>query len=287
MDQALVQKQYINNSKKWWTFYVWLNHFLYNGYMNDIKNRFLNQLSNWNHYELVFGFLSIILILVLSIVTIDSTIPVWLTVSSIIAGVTGVIATLLIAKQSWWNYWWGFIQIILYGIIALASSIYGDFILNFLFFLPMSIYGLFYWKKNEKETDIVSSKKLSRNEIIKYSFVGFLSFIVVSLILLFGTNDALPWLDSASTIFSIFGMFLMIRAYREQYLIWAVVNIISTTMWFVILFTGNSYALPIAIMYLVFTVIGVWGWINWYKKPVYTGHVPIKNCSTGTKAVYK
>lgn len=244
------------------------------------------QVANWSKYELIYGLVIVTTLLSISIIGISPETPIWLTIISIIAGFTGVLGTMLAAKKSTWNYLWGIIHIVLYGTVSLASGVYGDFVLNIFYFLPLNIYAVFVWRGMSDKNGIVKPKKLSK----KYAVITFVSTMVgwVSFaLILTAFGDVAPWLDSFSTVFSVVGMILMMKAYKEQYYIWTAVNIISVLMWIVSLSLGNSAAIPMIIMWSCYVLNGLWGLYNWSKKPEYVGNRPISGSSTGTKAIYK
>ncbi|NQX83653.1 MAG: nicotinamide mononucleotide transporter [Mycoplasmataceae bacterium] len=254
--------------------------------LKKFSNSFLKQLSNWNKYEIIYGALVTIILLTISIITVSQDSPIWISVISIMAGFFGVWGTLLAAKRSVWNYFWGIIHIVLYGITSFYARLYGDFMLNIFFFLPTNIYAIWIWKSRENDMGQVNPRKLK----LKHKIIISLSTVIFTVLyafLLDFLGDAAPWLDSASTVLSVTGMFLMIYAFREQYFIWILVNIVSTIMWIISLSLGNTAAIPMVIMWSIYILSGFWGLYNWYRKPKYIGYKYIKGASNGTKAIYK
>lgn len=64
-----------------------------------------------------------------------------------VAAITGIVCVILVAKEDITNYYWGFINALTYGAIAWYSGYYGDWILNWFFFLPFQGIGWIVWKK--------------------------------------------------------------------------------------------------------------------------------------------
>ena len=52
-----------------------------------------------------------------------------------LAGVTGVICVVLVAKGSIWNYLFGLVNVSLYAYISYKAALYGDAALNALYYL--------------------------------------------------------------------------------------------------------------------------------------------------------
>ena len=64
-----------------------------------------------------------------------------------IAGISGVLCVVLVAKGSIWNYLFGLINVSMYAYISYKASLYGDAALNALYYLPMQFIGWWQWRK--------------------------------------------------------------------------------------------------------------------------------------------
>ena len=109
------------------------------------------------------------------------------------------------------------------------------------------IYHYNLWSKNTKEEDDeVQGKKLNiKHSIILLIITGIGIFLYQYLLNhLGGTN---PLLDSASTVISVVANLLMVLRYREQWLLWIVIDIITVIMW------------------AVYLVNAFYGYYNWSK----------------------
>ena len=81
----------------------------------------------------------------------------------VIAVISGVISVVLAAKGHIGYYFFGIINIVAYIIIGYIASLYGEVMLNTLYYLPMQFVGLYFWKKNlNKEEKIVKAAFLKR-----------------------------------------------------------------------------------------------------------------------------
>jgi nicotinamide mononucleotide transporter len=72
-----------------------------------------------------------------------------------------------------------------------------------------------------------------------------------------GGNGTL--LDSASTIISVFANLLMMLRYREQWLLWIIIDAITVVMW---LIAGD---LIMVTMWSVYLINAFYGYYNWTK----------------------
>ncbi|NCB03572.1 MAG: nicotinamide riboside transporter PnuC, partial [Spirochaetia bacterium] len=161
----------------------------------------------------------------------------------------------------------GFVNVIAYAWAAYLWSLYGDFMLNALYFLPMQFVGWYLWVKPEakEKPDIVYGKKMGVKSKIFWLLGTVISVIIYGrfLSLLEGNT---PYLDSMSTVFSIIAMILMAKRYMEQWILWIVVDVVSSIMWLNICFNeGGMMNLGLAIMWILWTINAIYGWIKWRK----------------------
>ena len=61
-----------------------------------------------------------------------------------LGAITGVICVVLVAKGNLYNYAFGIVNAIGYGTVAWQTGYYGDWLLNWFFFLPTQIFILIY-----------------------------------------------------------------------------------------------------------------------------------------------
>lgn len=225
-----------------------------------------NTSEPWSLFDIVWFAAQLIILLILNVVLLALDGITVVTIMSLVASMTGGVCTWLIVKKDNTNYYYGIANVILYGIIAFVSTVYGDFILNIFIFLPLNVWGFIEWSKrtNEAESDgVIESRRLSVMWLIILTVALAVCVAISGSLLLFFTNDVAPFLDSTSTWLSIFAMVLMIFYFREQYWIWIVVNVVSVLMWVQVLFTGDATALVFIGMFGIYTINAVIGIIRW------------------------
>ncbi len=182
------------------------------------------------------------------------------------ASLTGMLCVVLTAKGKISSFYWGLINIFAYSYVAYSSAYYGDVILNMLYFLPMTFFGIYFWGKNSKkkdETKVVLVKKLSwRNKILVFG---------LSLILVYGLGlflkmiqGTLPFVDSTTTIFSIIATILLTKRYADQWFYWIMVDIWSIVMW-VFIFVRDGNQVSMLVMWTAFLANALYGYYNWLK----------------------
>ncbi len=183
----------------------------------------------------------------------------WYLIIDAIAAISGIFCVVLCAKGKKSQYIWGFFNIVGYVIIAFVNKYYGEVMLNALYYLPSQFIGYYLWNKNmNDDTKDVKGKKLNLVQsiiLVILIVVGVIGYKVV-LDYLSGTKTLL---DSASTVTSVVANALMMMRYREQWLLWIIIDIITVVMWALV----GDYVM--VTMWAVYTINAFYGYYNWTK----------------------
>ena len=155
----------------------------------------------------------------------------WYILLSSISAICGIFCVVLCAAGKKSQYYWGFINIVAYVAVAWISKYYGEVMLNALYYLPTQFIGLYFWNKHyNQKSETVKSKKMSLPVIVVSLIVtGFFIWGYRQVLVSLGGNAT--WLDSASTSFALIANALMVMRYREQWVLWIVVDAITVIMW--------------------------------------------------------
>lgn len=206
-----------------------------------------------------------------------------------ISALTGVWCVILVARGSIHNWWIGLINAILYGWLSFVTGYYGDWLINWFFFVPTQIWIFYTWKDNLRSKDIVKMKKFSFFEriiIIIGSVLGIIlfglfltqvnSWLTIQLQLnqsiygtitsLFGISLLGPLFDATTEMLQFLGQIFLIKRYAEQWFMWIGTNVFSVIMWFsVVLLIPDSlpWSLPTLIMWFGFLVNSFYGLYTW------------------------
>jgi nicotinamide mononucleotide transporter len=178
----------------------------------------------------------------------------------IFALVTGVIYVILEIMQK--NAMW------VVGILTASACafsfgvqhVWASMGLN-IYYVAMSVIGLYKWRKDQGK---VAEGDIHLNTITKgaafWSGIAALAGTLAFIWILRKTGDAAPELDAAATVLSIIGTWWLAMSYLEQWFIWIVADVITTTLCIV---TGQ-YAL--AALYLAYIVSAVYGYFHWKRR---------------------
>ena len=179
------------------------------------------------------------------------------------AAISGIICVVLCAKGKKSQYIWGVVNVIGYIIIAFLNKYYGEVMLNALYYLPSQFIGYYLWNKHQnKEKNKVNGRKLNlKNSILLLMACSF-SILGYKMILdMLGGNSTL--LDSASTVISVVANSLMLLRYREQWLLWILIDAITVVMWVIV---GDFIMVTMWIVYLINAFNGYYNWTKIAKE---------------------
>lgn len=184
-----------------------------------------------------------------------------------VAGISGVVCVVLVAKRSMLNYLFGLVNVTLYALIAYKSRIYGDAVLNAFYYLPMQFVGWFSWRRNLSSDDgsRVEARTLSVRGRIVWSIIT-AAAVTLCAVVLKRVGDPQPVKDSATTVMSVIAMYFMTRMLAEQWVLWIVVNVISVIMWAICTARGDAHAALMVIMWAFYLANSVNGLVVWSRK---------------------
>lgn len=189
----------------------------------------------------------------------DTESPWYYTLLSSTAAVCGIMNVVLCAKGRKSQYYWGLVNIASYIAISAMSKLYGEVMLNTFYYIPLQFIGLYMWRKNySKDSDSVKVRKMKVIPAIILVIVTGIGICLYKYILsAIGGNSV--WLDSTSTVISVVANALMVLRYREQYLLWLIVNVVTTVMWAL---KGDPI---MTTMWAVYAFNAVYGYYLWNK----------------------
>ena len=158
---------------------------------------------------------------------IDKSTPLIYNIISAAAAICGIFCVVICAAGKKSQYYWGFANIIAYIIVSWQNKFFGEVMLNALYYFPSQFVGLYLWKKNYNEScEQVNGKKMKPAALIlMLSATGLGIVLYKELLAWLGGSSA--WLDSTSTVISITANALMITRYREQWILWIIVDAVT------------------------------------------------------------
>ena len=217
--------------------------------------RLKNEFKGWRLWELLWFAANLAIILALSIYWNDSLI-------GIFSALTGVAYVVCNGKGKLMAYVFGVANAVLYTIVSWQARFYGEVMLNALYYLPMQFYGFYIWSKNmNTETGEVNKRRLSVKGrlqlVLAISVISVAYGFVLRLI-----GGEMPFVDSLSTVVSVFAMVMSIKMCMEQWTLWFIVNAVSTVMWAVAFYRGSE-SISTLVMWSVYLANSIVMHLKW------------------------
>ncbi|MGO1245097.1 MAG: nicotinamide riboside transporter PnuC [Sphingobacterium sp.] len=175
----------------------------------------------------------------------------WLELSAV---AFGVIQVFLSKANKLSNYYFGIISILLTISVYFDARLYAEILLN-LYYLAMSIYGIWYWKfKSYQETPITNCTKREWGIVIAIVLGGYI-FLYSSLVNF--TDSDVPFLDAIVSSTAWAGMWLLAKRKIENWILLNISNIIAIPL----LFHKNLYLF--ACLTIVLFIVAIFGYLKW------------------------
>lgn len=188
-----------------------------------------------------------------------------------IAGITGVLCVVLVAKGSIWNYVFGIVNVSLYAFISYKADLYGDAALNALYYVPMQFIGWWQWRKrgaglsgDSQGGPQVKARRFTWKQRAVLA-AGCVAAVVAGGLLLDFLGDPQPFKDSTTTVLSIVAQALMALAFMEQWALWIITNVVSVVMWCICVVRGEAHAAVMVIMWSFYLLNSINGMRVWMK----------------------
>lgn len=131
------------------------------------------------------------------------------------------------------------------------------------YYLIMGVIGILEWNKAEvKSSEGVKIRKMSK-KIALLSLLAFVPTLALLFFLLRVASDPYPLTDAFIGASGVIGTIWLVRLHLENWIIWLISDIVSTILCLV------SGLYPMAVLYLVYTLMSIVGWRQWKKEGRY------------------
>ncbi|OOF67704.1 nicotinamide riboside transporter PnuC [Rodentibacter caecimuris] len=209
--------------------------------------------SGWKPFEVIWLILFLSAQLVAYIIQPDS----WL---ALISGIAGILCVVFVSKGKVSNYFFGLIFAYSYFYVAWGQNFLGEMNTTLYVYIPSQFIGYFLWKDNLQKDEQGAQSVVSKSLTLK-GWLGLIAFIAIgTFIFIQALNMAggsSTNLDGLTTIIVVAAQALMILRYREQWILWIVLNILSIYLW---VETPAMY-----LMYSAYLLNSLYGYYNWSK----------------------
>lgn len=178
---------------------------------------------------------------------------------SLVSGVLGICSVVLGAQGNILSFVFGFAQVATYTYLCCIERFYAEIAMNIYYFITM-IYGVYCWRKRLTNNSMqLQTRRLSAKTLPWIIVAIIILSVLVGWLLGRYTDDPQPYMDAFTTVPAIAAQLLMVLAYREQWYLWLVVDLLAVVMWL----RAENYCM--AAQYAFWCANCVYGYIQWTK----------------------
>jgi nicotinamide mononucleotide transporter len=198
-----------------------------------------------------------------------------------IAVLLSIAYVILAARENQWCWLAAFLSTAIYTILFFHVNLLMDSLLN-AYYLIMAVYGWLSWRgwsllqwcqsvlhtvkprlKTLKEKQTVSERNL-RVWLMKQHVFWSLLLTLISIVVGYGmaskTSASFPYLDTFTTVFSLFATYLLTQKIVEQWLYWIVIDLLEIYIYI------QKGLLPTASLFVIYVVLAIVGYSRWRQK---------------------
>lgn len=179
---------------------------------------------------------------------------------SLVSGMLGICSVVLGAQGNILTFVFGFAQVATYTYLCCVERFYAEIAINIYYFITM-IYGVYCWRNRLSNNSLqVQTRRLSI-KLLAWGMllIALFSWLTGWLLERF-TDDPQPYMDAFTTVPAIAAQLLMVLAYREQWYLWLVVDVLAVVMWL----RAENYCM--AAQYVFWCVNCIYGYIQWTRQ---------------------
>ncbi|WP_296612285.1 nicotinamide riboside transporter PnuC [Sphingomonas sp.] len=132
----------------------------------------------------------------------------------------------LVARRSIWNYAFGIAGVAIYGVVFFRAKLYSDTLLQ-VFFLIVQFYGLWQWRRSQREAGEVVVERLTRTVRLAWAAGIVLAILGWGWLMHRFTDASFPWWDASVAMISVAAQYLMSVRKLENWWLWILANLVS------------------------------------------------------------
>ncbi|WP_226960733.1 nicotinamide riboside transporter PnuC [Thalassotalea sp. LPB0316] len=173
--------------------------------------------------------------------------------------VTALLYVIFAAKGSIWCWPMALVSTLVYTAIFYDVYLWMDSLLQ-VYYFAMAIIGWLNWNR---------AKQQQTNDLPIVSYTGCFHLKAVALLALVSlalgwlmasyTPTDFPYIDAATTVFAVFGTYLVVKRVLENWLYWVVIDLVSIFIYI------EKDLQPTALLFVFYTVFAGYGFFQWFK----------------------
>jgi len=177
---------------------------------------------------------------------------------------SGILCVGLIAIGRREGYLIGLYNSLSYSILAYSNGLFGEIYLNLLFFVPTGIIGYVMWSRHTRRDKTVEMRQLGWPQRLMVAVICVAFTLGLGLLLGLNPRQNTPFIDATTNVLSVVATFLMMWRYKEQWLLYILLNIVTIGMWILRFRAGGAAGDLMILMWSLFLLNALFGCWRWH-----------------------
>lgn len=145
-----------------------------------------------------------------------------------------------------------------YVYVFIVAKFYAFTAIN-IYYIIVGFYGWIQWNKSKNENNSVTILSTPKRYYLPILGISTVVFFIVAYCLKTFTDSPVPYPDSFVTTLSLVAMCMLAQRWAEQWILLIAHNTFSIFLYY----WQDLY--PTSIMYLIYSVVSIFGYIRWRK----------------------
>lgn len=174
----------------------------------------------------------------------------------VVAAAFGVISVWLSTREHIASWPTALVNTGLYFIVLQRANLYANAWLQ-VFYFALSCYGWYAWKFGGDAHAGVQIARTPRRTAVVLVLIAIVATFVISWSLSAFTDSSMQWIDASTTAVSLVAQWMLTRKLRENWGVWAVVNVVYLWMY------ASQQMWATTVLYIAFLALAIHGWRSW------------------------
>lgn len=179
----------------------------------------------------------------------------------IIAAAIGIAYLVLQYKANVWMWVCSLVMSAMYVVINFNHGLYANFVLQIIFSV-MAVVGLLAWLGIVRQHTPPPITSMPRRMIVPLVAATLLLTVAIVAILRLLGEGSMPYFDGLTMAINLTGTYMLIRKYYQEWICWMIVDPLMCVMY------AMMGMWPSAVLYAIYSIVVVFGYINWKKQSV-------------------
>jgi nicotinamide mononucleotide transporter len=148
--------------------------------------------------------------------------------------------------------------------LAYGNGLYGEVYLNLVFFIPTGVIGYVMWYRHTRQDRTVEMRKLGWPQRFIVAAICLACTAGLGVLLGLNPRQNTPFIDATTNVLSVVATFLMMWRYKEQWLLYILLNVVAIGMWFLRFRAGGAAGDLMILMWSLFLLNASFGYWRWH-----------------------